>query len=579
MLAPGEDVRDFGDALLAKGLVSEAQLTEALGEIDGGGIGGLSEVLSRRGIVDEKTLLGVLASQLKVPFIDISHWPVPESGAKSLSELQARRNRALVLIDDPDRPTVGMVDPDDFEAKERLERAIKRPFRVALISGSLLADAFGRVYSKDYEIAQLADEVSEEVGARTLTLDPIAPNEDSSAAVVRLVDSVFADAVRMNASDIHVQPERDRLLLRYRVDGVLQEQILREHRVSAALVSRLKLMANLDIAEKRLPQDGRLSLVAHGQQVNVRVATMPSPYGETVVMRLLYQGGALRELDMLGLPEDILAYLKVDIRRPNGMILVTGPTGSGKTTTLYAALSEINEAGRKIITVEDPIEYMLPRISQVQINPRAGLHFADVLRATLRHDPDIIMVGEMRDTETLDIGMRAAMTGHLVFSTLHTRNAIATVNRLVDMGAQPYMIASVVNTVISQQLIRRICDTCRWPDALTESESRFIDVVAPNRLDGVEITRGTGCVRCQETGYLGRVALHEMLRIDATLAEAMRSGEMQHFAETARKQQGYRSMLDRGLDAVARGETTVSEVMRVSEEVSVLAVNQAGSES
>ncbi len=571
MLAPSDDVRQFGEALLAQNLVSEQQLAGAYAEIDGSSAGSLTEVLARQFNIDEKALLGVLASQLKVPFIDISHWPVPESGAKSLSELQARRNRALVLIDDPDKPTIGMVDPEDFEAKERIERAIRRPFRVALISGSLLADAFGRVYSKDHEIAQLADEVSEEVGARTVSLDIIADAEDSSAAVVRLVDSIFADAVRMNASDIHVQPERDRLLLRYRVDGVLQEQILREHRVSAALVSRLKLMANLDIAEKRLPQDGRLSLVVKGHQINVRVATMPSPYGESVVMRLLYQGAALRSLNDLGLPDDIFNYLKTDIRRPSGMILVTGPTGSGKTTTLYAALSDINEAGRKIITVEDPIEYMLPRISQVQVNPRAGLNFADVLRSTLRHDPDIVMVGEMRDAETLEIGLRAAMTGHLVFSTLHTRNAIATVNRLVDMGAQPYMIASVLNTVISQQLVRRICDTCRWPDALTDSEQKFIGVVAPDYLKGVEITRGTGCVRCQETGYLGRVGLHEMLRINGDLAEAMRSGDMQRFQDQARKQQGYKTMLERGLAAVARGETTVSEVMRVADEIADVA--------
>lgn len=572
MLAQSDEIRHFGDELLTQGLVSEQQLADAYGEFDGGSAGSLVEVLARQGAADEKALLGVLASQIRVPFIDISHWPVPDSGARVLSELQARRNRALILIDDPERPTVGMVDPEDFEAKERIERTIRRPFRVALISGSLLADAFGRVYSKDHEIAQLADEVSEEVGARTISLDAIASSEDSNAAVVRLVDSVFADAVRMNASDIHVQPERDRLLLRYRVDGVLQEQVLKEHRISAALVSRLKLMANLDIAEKRLPQDGRLSLVVQGHQINVRVATMPSPYGESVVMRLLYQGGALRSLDRLGLPDDILSYLQADIQRPNGMIIVTGPTGSGKTTTLYAALSEINEPGRKIITVEDPIEYMLPRISQVQVNPRAGLTFADVLRSTLRHDPDIVMVGEMRDRETLEIGLRAAMTGHLVLSTLHTRNAVATVNRLVDMGAAPYMIASVLNTVISQQLVRRICETCRWPDSLTESERRFVDAVTPGRFDGVEITRGTGCVRCQETGYLGRVGLHELLRIDSNLAEVLRGGDMQSFVEAARQQAGYKSMLERGLEAVARGETTVSEVMRVSDEVSLAAL-------
>jgi MSHA biogenesis protein MshE len=345
---------------------------------------------------------------------------------------------------------------------------------------------------------------------------------------------------------------------------VLQEQLIEGKRVAAALVTRLKLMCGLDIAEKRLPQDGRFSVRVLDGGVDVRLATMPTAFGESVVMRLLNQSTALLSLEQLGMPQATEARFRQLVERSSGMVLVTGPTGSGKTTTLYAALNYMNRPDVKIITVEDPIEYRLDRITQVQVVPKIGLDFARVLRTALRQDPDIILVGEMRDRETVEIGLRGAMTGHFVFSTLHTINAVATVNRLLDMGAPGYMIAAAVNGVVAQRLVRRVCTDCALAIAPTANQLAWLATCRPGlALESQKFVAGAGCTYCNLTGYRGRVAVYELLEIDRGLADEIRRGDLEGFARAARSRASYVPLAQGAIDLAVTGVTSVAEAMAV----------------
>ncbi len=377
---------------------------------------------------------------------------------------------------------------------------------------------------------------------------------------------MFHDAVRIAASDIHIEPEEEVLRIRLRVDGMLQEQIIDGHRVGQALVTRLKLMCGLDIAEKRKPQDGRFSIKVADKSLDVRVSTMPIHGGEAIVMRLLDQSAGHMSFDELGMPEDLAERLKYLIERTAGMVLVTGPTGSGKTTTLYAALNHVNSPATKIITAEDPVEYRLERVNQVQVNPRIGLDFAAVLRTALRQDPDIVLVGEMRDRETVEMGMRAAMTGHLVFSTLHTINAIAAVHRMLDMGAEGFLIASAVNGILAQRLLRRICGNCSAPAELSPQQRVWLKAhsAVPGIGADTRFHSGSGCTYCNMTGYRGRIGIYELLEIDAGLADAIRRRDLSQFEALAKAQSGFVPLLHRALGYAAAHVTSVEEVMRVT---------------
>lgn len=361
-----------------------------------------------------------------------------------------------------------MADPLDIFAYDELVRVLKQPIKQAVVRESELLNTLDLVYRRTDEIASLAEELEDELGDDAFDLaDLSAESESADAPVVKLLQTLFEDAVQARSSDIHIEPDESVVRIRQRVDGgVLQEQVMKEKRVNAALVLRLKLMAGLNISEKRLPQDGRFNVRVKGRSIDVRVSTMPVQYGESVVMRLLDQSQGMLDLQGTGMPPHLLERFRKLIKKPpHGMILVTGPpTGSGKTTTLYGALTELNKPEVKIITAEDPVEYRLPRITQVQVNPKIGLEFANVLRASLRQDPDIILVGEMRDHETVEIGLRAAMTGHLVLSTLHTNDSISSAMRLIDMGgAEPFLVASSLLGVVAQRLVRRVCDNCKEP--------------------------------------------------------------------------------------------------------------------
>jgi MSHA biogenesis protein MshE len=376
---------------------------------------------------------------------------------------------------------------------------------------------------------------------------------------------MFEDAVQVGASDVHIEPQEAGLQIRVRVDGVLQTQTEADKRIGAALAQRLKLMAGLDISEKRLPQDGRFSVRLKDTTIDVRLSTLPTAYGESVVMRLLNQGSGMRRLDAIGMPADILKRFREVLSRSAGLVLVTGPTGSGKTSTLYAALAEINAAELKVITVEDPVEYRLPGLTQVQVNDKIELTFARVLRACLRQDPDVILVGEMRDSETAEIGLRAAITGHLVLSTLHTRDAVSTPFRLLDMGVPPFMVSTALQAVIAQRLVRVNCDVCAEPHPPSPQEQAWLASMG-DAGGSVQPKRGRGCSACNGTGYAGRQGVYELLEMDAELTAAATRADPAAFLRIGRERMKGRTLAFHAFELVRAGRTSVAEAMRIGQD-------------
>jgi len=480
-----------------------------------------------------------------------------------LPETHARRHRALVLKEDARGFLVGMADPTDLFASDELARVLHKPIRLALAKEAALLRTIDLVYRRTEEIVSLAEELHEELSEADVDLGALSAEEGSpDAPVIKLIQSMFQDAVHVNASDIHIEPDERCLRIRQRVDGVLQEQIIDGNRVAQALVTRLKLMCGLDIAEKRKPQDGRFSIKVEDKSLDVRLSTMPIYHGEAIVMRLLDQSASQKSFADLGMPEDIAERFKGLVERSAGMVLVTGPTGSGKTTTLYAALQHVNTPAMKVITAEDPVEYRLERINQVQVNPKIGLTFAAILRTALRQDPDIVLVGEMRDQETVEIGLRAAMTGHLVFSTLHTQSAVSTVSRLLDMGAQGYLIASALDGILAQRLVRRNCENCVQPATLNVQQQTWLSrYLSPVQLDSAKFVEGHGCTYCNMTGYRGRVGIYELLEVDADIADAIRRNDLSGLERLAARAPGFVPLAERALQCALAGTTSVVEVM------------------
>ena len=560
---PRKRVR-IGDLLVEHKVISQNQLQEALAAQKKSGRK-LGRVLVEIGYVDEDRLLVLLSEQLDIPYVDLSRFePDPEIITR-LPETLARRYRALVLKATPTGLLVGMGDPTDIFAFDELVRVLKTSVQIACVKESDLLRNIDLVYQNSDQLRSLASEVGQDMAENAFDLRTLtASSTQNDAPVVRLLQTVFEDAVRAEASDIHIEPDEHVLRIRRRIDGILHETTMDDTRIASAVVSRLKLMAEADISEKRLPQDGRFSLRVLDKDIDVRLATIPTQTGEAVVMRLLDHGSAVRNLDQLGMPDEILRRMLNIVHRPHGLVLVTGPTGSGKTTTLYAALSELNKPQKKIITVEDPVEYQLPRINQVQVNNRINLDFARVLRTALRLDPDIMLVGEMRDRETGEIALRAALTGHLVLSTLHTNDAVSTAMRLVDMGLESYLVAASTQAILAQRLIRKLCGNCRTSRQLDASEQSWVRSVMGESasLDGFQ--EGAGCNQCNHTGYHGRIGVYELLEIDYTLADALRRNDPAGFENAARVQEGYRPLVENALDYARQGITSLSEAMRLS---------------
>ena len=563
--APRRQKIRIGDLLVQNRVISEAQLEAALAEQKKSGRK-LGRVLVDLGLVDEDQLLKFLSKQLDIPLIDLKHFKFNPETVRLLPETHARRYRAMVLNASAADVLVGMADPTDIFGYDEITRILQKSLRLALVREADLLRAIDIVYRRTEEISNLAEELGDELAEGDYDLAQLVAEEGAvDAPVMKLLQSMFEDAVQVNASDIHIEPDENLLRIRQRIDGVLHEQIIEGRRVASALVTRLKLMSGLDISEKRLPQDGRFSIRVKDRSIDVRVATMPIQFGESVVLRLLDQSNNLLELGKLGMPEEMRKRFEHLIQLPYGMVMVTGPTGSGKTTTLYAALNFINKSDIKIISVEDPIEYRLSRINQVQVYARIGLDFTRVLRNALRQDPDVIMVGEVRDHETAEIALRAAMTGHLVLSTVHTNDAITTVSRLLDMGAEGYLIAAGLRAVVAQRLVRRICDACIAPAKPDANQLAWLKSVAPAaQIARMQFHHGQGCTYCNGTGYRGRIGVYELLELDEALTDALRRSNSSEFAQLAQQKKDFRPFVLCALDYATTGITSVEEAMRIA---------------
>ncbi|MES1981593.1 MAG: GspE/PulE family protein [Pseudomonadota bacterium] len=565
-MARPEKIR-LGELMVQQKLISHEQLMFALDEQKRSGRK-IGRVLADNAFVSEEQVSEMLGKQLGIPYINLKFHNIDPEFVRRLSEAQARRFHALVLEERNGALLVAMGDPTDIFAFDEMARILKRDIELAVATEAQLLDTIDRIYRRTAEISGLARELSEELGDTYIdfsNLGDVVGLEE--APVVKLLQTVFNDATQVRASDIHIEPQEGRLHIRFRIDGLLHLQTEVDNKIAPALVLRLKLMSGLDISEKRLPQDGRFNMRVRELAIDVRIATMPTQYGESVVMRLLNQGGSFLTLSKLGMPPDMLERFRKIIQRSSGMVLVTGPTGSGKTTTLYAGLAEINSTEQKIITVEDPVEYRLPGINQVQVNEKIELTFARVLRAALRQDPDVVLVGEMRDEETAHIGLRAVMTGHLVFSTLHTRDAVSTLSRLVDMGAPRYMVAATVQMVLAQRLLRRVCESCIQIYTPSPQEAEWLEFVGVARDSWSGLKHGPGCNHCSNTGYRGRMGVYEMLEMTQPLVQAAADTDTTRFTQVASDSMRGKTMLDHALEQMKQGHTSVMEVMRISNQM------------
>jgi MSHA biogenesis protein MshE len=563
-MARPEKIR-LGDLLVKQDVITDEQLMLALTAQKATGRK-LGRVLVESGYCTEEGISNALARQLGAEFIDLKVFQPKPEFVKLLPEAQARRFRALVLDEKGGLLRVGMSDPTDLAAFDEISRITKRDIDLAVVTEGQLLPLLDRVYRRTEEISSLAKDLTQEMGDVPVEFGNvlgIAPGAED-APVVKLLQTVFEEAQKTRASDIHIEPQEKSLIIRFRIDGVLHVQTEADSKVSTALVLRLKLMSGLDISEKRLPQDGRFNIKLRGSAVDVRISTMPTQHGESVVMRLLAQNTGLLQLDKLHMPPRVIERFKHAISRPSGIVLVTGPTGSGKTTTLYAALNELNSPEVKIITVEDPVEYRLPGLNQVQVHEKIDLTFSRVLRTALRQDPDIVLIGEMRDQETAEIGMRAAMTGHLVLSTLHTNDALSTPIRLLDMGVPRYMVALSIQMVLAQRLVRVICQNCIAPHTPEPHELEWLRYELGDRIGNFKYSKGAGCAHCANTGYTGRQAVYEFLEMTNALVEAANHGDPNEFMRIGREQMAGHTLRRDAVRLVVNGRTTIEEAMRIS---------------
>jgi MSHA biogenesis protein MshE len=567
MLNPKIKKVRLGDLLIQQQQITATQLEQALADVKKTGRR-LGRVLIEQGHITEPDLNHFLAEQLGLSFVDLKKFKFKPETARRLPETHARRFRAIPLEETPTGFLVGMVDPTDIFAMDELDRILQAPITPAIVSEPELLRTVDMIYRRTDEIASLAGELGEEMAEGAIDLSQLIKQDDvSDAPVVKLLQSLFEDAVQVGASDIHIEPDEKELRIRQRVDGMLQEQVMKEKHIASALILRLKLMSGLNISEKRLPQDGRFHIRVKNRNIDVRLSTLPVQHGESAVMRLLDQSAGILELEQLGMDTEMLRRFRRLVHHPHGMVLVTGPTGSGKTTTLYAVLNELNQPDKKIITAEDPVEYRLSSINQVQVKSAIGLTFSSILRSTLRQDPDIILVGEMRDQETVEIGLRAAMTGHLVLSTLHTNDAITTANRLIDMGAEGYLVAASLLGVIAQRLIRKVCDNCAQPYEPDAHEQSWLNATLGDKAKGLKLQKGAGCQYCHDTGYQGRFGIFELLEIDAPLADALRQNDSALFTRLAMSRPHFKPLVHSALEYAGEGLTSLDEVFRIAGEI------------
>ncbi|ADL08659.1 GspE/PulE family protein [Thermosediminibacter oceani] len=557
--------RRLGDLLVEAGMLTPEQLEKALNEQKRSGER-LGKVLTRLGYVSEKDILEVLEFQLGIPKVVVEDYQLEPEVVRLIPERLARRHMAIPVRRDGNRLLVAMADPLNLTALDDLRLATGFEIIPAIASEREIETALSRFWQSFLENQAMAgfEETAADTSAAawdSFDLDEAAETGIEGAPAVQLVNRLIAQAVRARASDIHIEPQEGSVLVRFRVDGLLREVLRLPPGVLSSLTSRIKIMGGMDIAEKRLPQDGRFQITLERRSIDLRVSTMPTVYGEKVVLRILDKKTMLLTLDKLGFSPATKEQYESLIRSTYGMILITGPTGSGKTTTLYATLNALSSPEKNIITIEDPVEYLLPGINQVQVNPKVGLDFAAGLRAILRQDPDIIMVGEIRDRETADIAVRAATTGHLVFSTLHTNDAAGAVTRLLDMGVEPFLVNSSLIGVVAQRLVRLICPQCREPYEPAPGDAAY--AFLGENIDK-KFYRGRGCRQCNYTGYQGRTAIQEILVMTDEIRSLVAAKAPVTEIKKAAVAGGMVTLREDGLLKAGQGLTTVEEVIRVS---------------
>ena len=554
----------LGDILLEAGIIDDDQLSRGLelGKQKGVPLG---KALISLGFLSADEKMIALSEQLNLPYINLSTYQIDADSIKLVSEETAREMRLVPLFQIQNTLTVAMVDPMDVFSLDEL--AVKTGLEVepAICGEDDLQQTLDHYYGASTSVNEvvqiLQDEEADGGMADVAGADVTFLDETDEAPVIKLVNLMFTQAIRDGVSDIHIEPEEERLTVRFRQDGVLMKAYEQPKNLTAAVTSRIKIMARLDIAERRVPQDGRIQLRIENRDIDMRVSTMPTAHGENIVLRLLDKTNVIVDVSALGFQEAMQKQFESVLARPYGIMMVTGPTGSGKTTTLYSALHALNNVEKNIHTIEDPIEYRLPMIRQSQVNPKIGLTFAGGLRAFLRQDPDIIMVGEIRDLETARVATQAALTGHLVLTTLHTNDAPGAIGRLVDMGVEPFLVSSALNGVIAQRLVRRICSRCKESYEASDALKRQLKLKAGKKYT---FYRGKGCRYCKDKGYKGRVALFEMMELNETLRGLIMDGANAIELRKCAIKNGMKTLYHDGIMKALKGLTSVEEVMRVS---------------
>jgi type IV pilus assembly protein PilB len=559
---------DYTEILIRQGIISPEQLAEAVEMAQESGMK-LPDALTRLGYASGDEVMRAMAEQHGREYVNLSEVAIPPSVVELVPESVARENAVLPLAEGDGHLTVIVSDPLDFETIDKLRFILNRQIEIALAPRESILEAINRHYGQT--VGESADSMLQEFTDTAIdfteTEDEAQAGEEeideTSAPIVRLVQMMITEAVQLRASDIHIEPFEDRIRIRYRIDGLLMERDSPPRRLLGALLSRIKILSRLDIAERRRMQDGRIKVTIGEKELDLRVSVIPTNHGQSVVMRILDKDSIKVGLRQLGFSEEDYQKFTGLIRRPTGIILVTGPTGSGKTTSLYAALNELNTPDKKIITAEDPVEYYLPGVNQVEIRHEIGLDFARVIRAMLRQAPNIILVGEMRDLETAQMGIQASLTGHLVFSTLHTNDAPSAITRLIDMGVPAYLVSSSIVAIMAQRLVRVVCQKCKQPYTPSQATIEAAGV-PPERVASATFLKGRGCGSCQGSGFRGRLAIFELMLMSGKLRELTFNEAPSHELRQTAVNEGMKTLYWDGIDKVLRGVTTLEEVYRVA---------------
>jgi type IV pilus assembly protein PilB len=546
--------KSLTELLLTSGNISPEKLRDAQEKAISTGVS-LKKVISQMGLIGEKELVAILADKFNMTIVELSNHTIKPEVIGLVPEPLARKHCLIPVFKIANSLTVAISDPMNLFSLEEIRLKTKCDVKAVLATELDITEAIEKCYGNTHVAKEVAQAIKQAQVDGTEEMD-----ESSESPLIRLVDLLISQAMKEGASDIHIEPAEDRFRTRFRIDGMLHEVNGPPRHLHSAVVSRIKVMANLDIAEKRKPQDGRFRIKVDDKQLDLRVSVLPTQFGEKIVLRLLDSSTLILGLEQLGFSPEALDYFKQLIYSPYGILLVTGPTGSGKTTTLYAALHAINSVSKNIITIEDPVEYQLSGINQVQVNPRAEVTFSSALRAFLRQDPDVIMVGEIRDKETAEIAIQAALTGHLVFSTLHTNDSAGSLARLTDMGVEPFLISSSVIGIVAQRLVRVICPKCKEPANISAS------VLDELKLEpAMNFMRGRGCDACKNTGYKGRIGIFETLTITDGIRQLVGSKASSQNIKDAAIKDGMKTLREDGLSKAAKGITSLEEVLRVTQ--------------